>query len=48
LKEELVLFSSFGFEKLGEFPLVEGSFINLIKIDLLDELSSLDDKIFMS
>ena len=44
MKEELVSFSSFGFDKLGEFPLVEGSFRNLIQIDFPDGLSSLDDK----
>jgi len=47
LKEELASFSSFCFEKLGEFPLVEGSFKNLIQIDLPDEISSLDNQIFM-
>jgi len=44
LKEELASFSFFGFEKLGEFPLVEGSFKNLIYIGLSREISSLDDK----
>jgi len=34
-------------EKLGEFPLVEGSFRNLIEIYLPDEISSLDDEIFI-
>jgi len=34
------------FEKLGEFPLVEGSFKNLIKIGLPHGISSLDDKNF--
>jgi len=28
------------FEKLGEFPLVEGSFTNLIEVDLPHGLSS--------
>jgi len=36
------------FEKLGEFPLVEGSFKNLMDIDLPDGISSLDDKNLMS
>jgi len=40
LKEELASFSFFGFEKLGEFPLVEGSFRNLIEVDLPHEISS--------
>jgi len=44
LKEELVSFVSFGFEKLGEFPLVEGSFRNLIEIYLPEGLSSFDYK----
>ena len=44
LKEELTSFSSFDFEKLGEFPLVEGSFRNLIEIGLPHRISSLDDK----
>ena len=48
MKEELVSFSSFGYEKLGEFPLVEGSFRNLIKFDLPHGISSVEDKIFMS
>jgi len=48
LKEELVSFSSFGFEQLGEFPLVEGSFRNLIDIDLPLGISSFNDKFFMS
>ena len=39
MQEELASF--FGFEKLGEFPLVEGSFKNLIEIYLPDEISSL-------
>jgi len=34
----------FWFLILGEFPLVEGSFRNLIQIDFPDGLSSLDDK----
>jgi len=38
----------FGFEKLGEFPLVEGSFKNLIEVDLPQGISSLDSKILMS
>jgi len=46
--KEVVSFSSFGFEKLGEFPLVDGSFQNLIEVDLPLELSSLDDKVFIS
>jgi len=29
VKEELASFSSFGFQNLGEFPLVEGCFRNL-------------------
>jgi len=45
LKEELVSFSSFGYEKLGEFPLVEGSFRNLIGIDLPYRVSSFNDEI---
>ena len=45
MKEELVSFSSFGFEILGEFPLVEGSFKNLIEVELPHEISSLDDEI---
>jgi len=48
LKDELASFSSFGFEKLGEFPLVEGSFRNLLEIYLPDGISSLDDEMFMS
>jgi len=40
LKEELASFSSVGFEKLGEFPLVEGSFRNLVEVRLPDEISS--------
>jgi len=43
----LASFSSFGFEKLGEFPLVEGSFRNLLEVDLPLEISSLDDEIFI-
>jgi len=45
LKEELASFSSFVFEKLGEFPLVEGSFRNLIELSLPHGVSSLEDKI---
>jgi len=48
LKEELASFSSFGIEKIGEFPLVEGSFKNLIEVRLPLEISSLDNKIFIS
>jgi len=47
LKEELASFSSFGFEKLGEFPLVEGSFRNLMQIDFPRGISSFD-KIYIS
>jgi len=36
----------FPFEKLGEFPLVEGSFRNLIEANLSHGISSLDDKNF--
>jgi len=41
LKEELAFIFIFWFEKLGEFPLVEGSFRNLIQIYLPDAISSL-------
>jgi len=44
----LISFSSFRFGKIGEFPLVEGSFKNLIQIDLTDGISSFDDEIFIS
>ena len=47
MKEDLASFSSFGFEKLGEFPLVEGSFRNLIHINLPLGISSLDDEILL-
>jgi len=40
LKEELTSFSCFGFDKLGEFPLIEGSFKNLTNIEFTDGLSS--------
>ena len=46
LKEELASFSFFGFWKLGEFPLVDESFRNLIEVYFPDEISSLDDKNF--
>jgi len=42
LKEEFHSFLSFGFEKLGEFPLVEGSFKNLIEANLSHGISSFE------
>jgi len=36
----------FGFEYLGEFPLVEGSFQNLSEVDLSHGISSFENEIF--
>jgi len=44
MKEELKSFSSFVLKNLGEFPLVEGSFRNLINVKLPHGISSFDDK----
>jgi len=40
IERRIASFSSFLFEKLGEFPLVEGSFRNLIEIVLPNGISS--------
>ena len=44
MKEKLASFSSFGFDKLGEFPVVEGSFKNLIEVKLPLGIFSFDDE----
>jgi len=36
----MISFSSFGLEIIGEFPLVEGSFRNLIEVNLPHGISS--------